>query len=148
MSKAQRQIKQTNIQKQDSVGHHIEHTETVDDNLLPDASEIAKLYQMDPDILQWLKNRAEREQDFRHKYALERVDVLKKNEANTRSLNKFGLTYAFIIFMSGMAFSCFLIYKGHTVTGTIFSGVTLLLAASLFISRKAVNAKNTQPEKQ
>ena len=40
-------------------GHTIE--EVFDDNLLPDATEIQKLSELDPNIMTWLKERAEKE---------------------------------------------------------------------------------------
>ena len=39
-------------------GHTIE--EVFDDNLLPDATEIQKLSELDPNIMTWLKERAEK----------------------------------------------------------------------------------------
>ena len=148
MSKQERRVRQTNLQTNSAQGQQFEHTEVFDDNLLPDAMEIAKLHQIDPTILDWLKCRAEKEQEFRHTTFSTRAKIIDKNEANNRALNIIGIICAFLIFGGGMAFSCFLIEKGCTVTGTIFTGFTLLAASSLFITRRVkANAENKQLKK-
>lgn len=123
------------------MGHQLEHTETVDDNPLPDAEEIIKLNAIDPEILPWLKSRAGQEQDFRHEAHMERIHIVAANEQNTRVLNTLGLCFAFIIFLCGMAFSAYLISKDHTITGTVFCGATLVSGASLFINRMSSQKK-------
>ncbi len=35
-----------------------------------------------------------------------------------------------------MGYSCYLVTLGQNITGTIFSGATLLIAVSLFVGRK------------
>lgn len=141
MSKAQRQIKQTDVRHPNAMGRQFEHTETVDDNLLPEAAEIERLHKLDPTILDWLKCRAEKEQDWRHEYQDYRADLIHANEKSNRILNTLGLIFAFIIFMGGMAFSYFLIMKDHVVTGTLFCGGTLLAGAGMFINRQTANKK-------
>jgi uncharacterized membrane protein len=142
MSKAQKVVKHTNIQQPNSSGHQIEHSETVDDNLLPDAIEIQRLHQIDPNILDWLKCRAEKEQDFRHKAYNDKMAVLHKNEGNNRTLNTMGLIAAFLIFTLGLLLAYFLVIGGYTITASIFTGVVLISAASLFITRKPNNNSN------
>ena len=112
---------------------HIE--EEFDDNLLPDAEEIAKLHQIDPKIMEWLKERAEKEQEFRHKAYFERINLVKKNERGSRWINYAGLFFSFILLGGGMVYSYKLIMAGHTIIGSIFSGVVLLSVASMFLSK-------------
>jgi len=66
--------------------NHQDHIveEVFDDNLLPDASEIKKLSELDPNIVQWLKERAEKEQDFRHKTYTSRIKLFSKKERRLR----------------------------------------------------------------
>ena len=144
MSKQQRQVKQTNIRGNDANEHHIEHTEIFDDSLLPEASEITQLHQIDPNIIEWLKTRAEKEQEHRHSFDRERLQIVKSNEKSNRLLNAIGLVCAFFIFMGGMGLSYFLINTGHTVAGTLFSGFTLLSGAGLFISRNIRSQKDEE----
>lgn len=136
MAKQTRSNKQIRVQSQQGSGFQHENTEVFDDNLLPDAAEITALSQIDPNIITWLKERAEKEQDFRHEIFKRRTEILESDVVGTQKLNMRGMTYAFVIIMSGMAFSAFLIYLGHLLTGSIFSGLTILYAAALFYKRK------------
>ena len=136
MAKQTRSQKQVRVQSHQGSGFQHENTEIFDDNLLPDASEISALSQIDPDILNWLKERAEKEQDFRHENFKKRTEILEADVKGTQALNKIGMTYAFLIVMSGMGFSAFLIYLGHLLTGSVFSGLTITYAAALFYKRK------------
>lgn len=135
--------KNTQVQHTNGRGVQQEHTEVFDDNLLPDANEIAALAKLDPNILDWLKSRAEKEQDFRHDAFNKRTEIVASNVKGENNINILGLTYAFLIIMGGMVFSAYLISLGHLVTGTIFSGFTVVYAAALFIK-----GRKTEPAKQ
>lgn len=117
-------------------GQHLERTEEFDDNLLPDAGEIERLYTMDPTILDWLKSTTEKEQNFRHSETERRTNIVAKIEKGERNLNTLGLTFGFIIVAGGMVLSYFLlIEKDNLWLGSIFAGGTIITAASLFIKR-------------
>lgn len=136
MAKQQRTQKQTSVQHKNGNGYQQEHTEVFDDNLLPDAAEIKQLHDIDPDIITWLKSRAEKEQDFRHAAFNQRTKILEQDVKGSIRINMLGVIFAFIIIMSGMAFSTFLVYSGSVIAGTIFSGLTIVYAASLFLKKK------------
>jgi len=136
MAKQTRSQKQVRVQSHQGHGIQHENTEVFDDNLLPDAAEIAALSQIDPDIINWLKERAEKEQDFRHEIFKKRTDILEEDVKGTQKLNMRGMTYAFLIIMTGMGFSAFLIWLNHVITGSIFSGLTVIYAAALFYKRR------------
>lgn len=136
MAKQTKSTKQVQLRNQSGQGFHQENTEVFDDNLLPDATEITALHALDPNILDWLKERAEKEQEFRQKSFMRKADILEYDVKGTQKLNMWGMTYAFLIIMGGMGFSAFLIYLGHVLTGSIFSGLTILYAAALFYRRK------------
>ena len=136
MAKQQRTQKQTTVDHKNGNGYQQEHTEVFDDNLLPDATEIQKLKEMDPEIMTWLKARAEKEQDFRHAAFNHRTTILESDVKGSIRINAMGTIFAFIIIMSGMAFSAFLVHYGSIIAGTIFSGLTIVYAASLFLRKK------------
>ncbi len=136
MSKQQRQIRQTNIQRAGAVGNHIEQTDVYEDNLLPDAAEIEKLHQIDPTIMEWLKTRAEKEQEFRHTFSKDRLLIVRKNEGNYRACNIIGLISAFLLFVAAMAFSYALIIHGYPTRGSIFGGATILLTITVFVGKR------------
>lgn len=75
MAKQTRIQKQVHLQNNQGKGFQHENLETFDDNLLPEATEIKELFELDRTILSWLKNRAEKEQDFRHDLIHKRTDI-------------------------------------------------------------------------
>lgn len=137
MGKRAKQITATsghNLQK-------IEHTEFSDDNLLPAASEIEKLQQIDPNIVEWLKARAEKEQEFRHTAFNSRVkltDDVNKREHNTTRWALFAYVFIMTLFI-GLSF--FLIINGNNLTGSIFGTAAVVLAIAVLIHRKPTNNK-------
>lgn len=139
MAKQILQTKQTSVKSHNGVGLQQEHTQTFDDNLLPDAVEISKLQQLDPNIMEWLKSHADKEQAFRHNSVQKRDQIIHANVKGEINLNFYGITCAFLIILSGMALSAFLIEKNHVITGSVFSGFTLIYAGALFIRKKANN---------
>lgn len=130
---AKQQRKQQIVKSEHGQGHMVE--EILDDNLLPDATEIERLQSLDPDIMNWLKSSAEKEQAFRHKTYQERIDIVKKADKGDRIINILGLVFSFIIVLSGMLFSAYLINEGHEVLGSIFAGGLILSIISLFLSK-------------
>lgn len=139
MAKQQRSFKQTAVAKQGEAGHQLEQTEMFDDNLLPDASEIERLQAMDPDIMIWLKERAAKEQDFRHDAHYKKLAFIDKTEKRNHGINMLGLTFAFIFLVGGLGCSVYLLLNNCIITGSIFIGFSLILGASILSGRKVVN---------
>lgn len=112
---------------------HYEQHVSVDDNILPDAAELEKLKQLDPDIIAWIKSRAEKEQDARIDFNKQRVDVLKRTTRTTFRIDIYVITCALTVILAGMAFSAYLIYMQLPIYGTIFGGGVILLMANAFL---------------
>ncbi|CAA0154726.1 hypothetical protein [Tenacibaculum maritimum] len=117
--------------------------ETFDDSLLPDASEIEKLSQIDPEIINWLKSRAEKEQEFRHKTFNKKFNLVEKNENGLRWINYLGLILSFFLLAGGMFLSYTLIKENHEILGSAFTGLMLVAIASIFMSK--VKSNNNEP---
>ncbi len=115
--------------------------EVFDDNLLPDAAEIEKLYAIDPHILEWLKKSADKEQAFRHEAFKMKTDLVKSNEKGFRNVNTMGLVFSFILTLAAMGFSSWLIYCNHEILGSIFGGGVIIAIISAFLS-KVINKHN------
>lgn len=130
---AKQQRKQQIVRSEHGQGHMVE--ETLDDNLLPDASEIERLQNLDPHIMEWLKSSAEKEQAFRHKTYQERINIVKASDKGDRIINILGLVFSFIIVLCGMLFSAYLIREGYEILGSIFAGGLILSIISLFMSK-------------
>jgi len=107
-------------------GFIIEQRSIYDDSLLPPAEELAKLKEINPDIVTWIMERTAFEQE-------ERLKIAKFEFRGGRRYNIAGLTFAFIVVIAGLSFSTFLIYNSMDIVGTIFAGSTLIMAANAFI---------------
>jgi len=122
-----------------------EHQESYDDSLLPDAAELAKLKELDPDIMNWIKSRTEKEQDARLEFNAKKVEVLTKASKRAYIIDFYSITCAFLIIICGMLLSALLIYKGEKIIGTIFAGATILVAANSFLNFRKGNQKTKLP---
>lgn len=118
--------------------------EVFDDNLLPDATEIEKLKNLDPNIVDWLKSRAECEQLFRQKVFDRKLDLVHKSERGERYISTMGLIFSFLIVLAGMGFSAFLIQEKHEILGSIFAGTVIIAIITLFLSK--VNSPKNNKE--
>ena len=132
MSKHKRQIKAAHTHEL----QRLEHSEEIDDNLLPDAEEIQKLATIDPDILSWLKQRAEKEQDFRHDFSNKRIKLTNSYEQRHHNTVRLGLLVYGVLVIGCLWGAYQLILKGHNVQGTIFGSAAVVLAVAVAITRK------------
>lgn len=130
---AKQQTKHQVVKSQQGQGYVVESA--FDDNLLPEASEIEKLYKLDSHILEWLKEIAEKEQNFRHQSFQKKLEIAGKVERGSRQISKMGITFSFIIVLAGMVFSAFLIYIGQIVVGTIFAGGIIISIVTAFLKK-------------
>jgi uncharacterized membrane protein len=110
-------------------GVAIEQQTIVDDNLLPPAEELEKLKQIDPSIIQWIMQRAEKEQETRLSFNTENIRLAHRNMGATQA----SLWLAFVLAMSVLALSGIFIYLGKEVAGTILGGVGILVVIQSFL---------------
>lgn len=132
MTKHKREIKAANTREL----QRLEHSEEIDDNLLPDAEEIKKLSEIDPDILTWLKARAEKEQDFRHDFSKKRIKLTNDYEQRQHNTIRAGLFVYGVLVVGALWGAYQLIQKGFNLQGTIFGSAAVVLAFAVAITRK------------
>lgn len=113
-----------------------EHSEVFDDNLLPDAGEIEKLSKLDPDILTWLKERAAKEQDFRHDAYDKRLAVVDKHNRRDHNTSRFALVVYFFLVAACITAAFFLVREGHNLQGSIFGSAAVVLALAVLLTRR------------
>jgi len=118
----------------------IEQNIVVDDSLLPTAEELAKLKELDPDIMTWIKDRCVVEQDARVDFHKNRMVLAKYDVKWFHRNNLFSMLLVFFIAVLGLLLAYLLISNGHTVVGSIFGATGL--AVMLFSMRKSPNNKN------
>ena len=114
-------------------GFVIEQRSMYDDSLLPPAEELARLKEVNPEIVTWIMERSSLEQEKRHSQDDQRLEMYKHEFRGSRRYNITALTFAFVVIIAGLSFSTFLIYSSMDIVGTIFAGGTLILAANAFI---------------
>lgn len=125
----------------------IEHNEVFDDNLLPDAIEIERLHQLDPDILQWLKARAEQEQSFRHGAFDKRVNVVDRHNKRDHDTGRIAL-FIYLLLVGGcIAASYLLLKEGKNITGSIFGGAAIVLALAVLLTRRQPKIPESENKK-
>lgn len=115
-----------------------ERTEIFDDNLLPEAIEIEKLSQLDPEILTWLKERATIEQKFRHDSYTKRLVLTENHDKREHNTVRFGITIYFLLVFLCIIASYFLIMAGKTLEGSIFGGIGLVTGVAVLLVKKPV----------
>lgn len=135
MAKRNRQVQQR--------GTDFRATELLDDNLLPSPEDLIKYKEVDPSIIEFLKERAKIEQETRHEFNREIIKLNKREQKLTHGLNYAALFCGLIIILSAMFLSYTLITNGQVVTGSVFGGIGILYVAYLFIS--VINRKATPP---
>lgn len=118
----------------------LEQNLAIDDSLLPNASELEKLKEVDPQIISWILERTEIEQNARIEFNQERVKLAKFDLKKTHVFNITALIFGFIIFIAVLALSAFFIINNLFVEGTLFGG-TAIIGGALFFIKAAIASK-------
>jgi uncharacterized membrane protein len=125
MSKQQQQTK--SIANRNVVA--IEQQTIVDDNLLPPAEELEKLKQVDPSIISWIMQRAEKEQETRLSFNKENIRLAHREV----SIVQTSLWLAFALAVIVLALSGIFVYMEKEVVATIFGGVGVVIIVQSFL---------------
>lgn len=135
MAKQELKTRQTDIAAKGANGRQVEQTYTVDDNCLPAPQELEHYKSIDPRIIDFLITTTEKEQDFRHDFERKKLKSYNLSGKREFRINVCGMFLAALIMLVGLALSAFLIYCDKIIIGSIFGGVTLAIAASIFVQR-------------
>ena len=73
------------------------HQETYDDSLLPEAIELEKLKKIDPNIVEWIKERTAKEQDARIDFNHRKMGLIEKGSSRGFLIDLYAITCAFIV---------------------------------------------------
>ena len=145
MAKASQKFKSKAIANQHGQGASYEQEASYDDSLLPEAVELQKLQAIDPNIMDWIKVRTEKEQDMRHEFTRRKLTLVEKGQKMAYNVDRITVSFAFLLMIAGMAISGCLLYYGHLVEGSIFGGTTLFFAVKSFLN---FNKDVAKPEKK
>ena len=128
-----KQQQQNKLAKTNRGEYMVEQNFAIDDSLLPSANELEKLKDIDPTIIQWLKDRAEIEQNARIGFNNTQLKLTEYNLHKTHSFNYTALIFSFILFLSILGLSAYFIINGLSVTGTIFGGAAIISAVIFYV---------------
>lgn len=111
-------------------GVSFEHSESFDDNLLPEAAELARLIEIDPDIMDWIKVTTSKEQEARHDFNSRKIGLFETAQNKSFKMDRLQVICATLVILAGMGLSAFLIIKDQIIVGSIFGGATIAFAAN------------------
>ncbi|HON52640.1 MAG TPA: hypothetical protein PLS12_05485 [Bacteroidales bacterium] len=111
----------------------LEHTVSFDDSLLPDAQELVKLKELDPNIIDWIKERTAKEQDERHFFNRSKINFVNVNTKREFWIDVFKIVAALIVIGMGMYLSYLLIIKDKIIEGSIFGGAVIIFCVNAFL---------------
>ena len=97
-------------------------SQSTEETLLPPAEELDRLSKINPALVEFVMAHTSIEQNQRWVATNKKLNM--KNKA---------LTFAFILMLLGMGISAYLVSLGITIGGSIFGGVTLLVAITSFL---------------
>ena len=121
----------------DKKGVTLERNTIIDDSLLPNAEELAKLNNIDNKILPWILERTVKEQDARIQINKDRMMLAKSENNHVHWYNFTALFMAFFIVILFLGLSTYLLLNDHEIIGTIFCGATLAMIVSYFLQAKS-----------
>ena len=128
--------------------HVIQTSYEEDDNLLPSPEELLKYKEMDPDFVNWIKNRCDIEQRARLKFNEDRIKLVRSTHMKIFTVDLASLFASVLVMLAGMYLSYVLIRRGQILTGSLFAGgIIVFYAIRVLNFRKAPADKNNkEPE--
>ena len=134
MSKQQINHKQTNVATQGGVGQQVEVSYTVSDSTLPSPQELSDYQRIDPNIVKFLMETAQKEQQHRHKMEVEKMKVVKSSESRTTRINLWGMFFAFLALVTLVGLSALALYLDKPWFAGIFGFTAVVSIVSVFIN--------------
>jgi uncharacterized membrane protein len=110
--------------------------------LLPSAKELAQLKELDSGVMDWVKGHLDQEQSERHRDHRRRVELLEAQIHREFRLDRLAMLLAFTVIAIGMAFSACFVFMQQQVWGTVYAGVTIVAAASVFFRQRRRKIKS------
>ena len=124
-----------------TLGKQLERTLIVDDNSLPAPEDLSAYKAVDPDIVKFLIDTSRKEQEHRHKIDKEKIDILKKNESRTTTINVVGMLFAFLCIISFVILTGYALYLDRPWFAGFMGAGALVSVASVFIQRSGTNRR-------
>ena len=124
---------------------HLSHLE-IDDNPLPNPEELEKYKALDPDIIQWIKTRADKEQDGRLTIMSSESKLRTDGARRRYKIDQLTLWFAFIIIIMGLGTTIYFVSIDKSIAGSVAGGATILAAAKAFLNFRKPPAQKLPTE--
>lgn len=118
-----------------------QHTIIDETAFLPPASELAEYKKVDEKAIEWIKERAEKEQEARIKFNESRVRLAEKELTGRNTTAYISIIAIIIIVILFIGFAFYLVNKGYDTKGTLFGSGTILLFIYYLFNIKKTNQK-------
>lgn len=113
-----------------------------DDNLLPKPEELQKYIELDPDFMNWIKDRCDIEQRARIKHRDDNVSIVKSTNNKLFTIDILSLVLSTTLMSLLIYLSYRLIMNGHEEIGTVLGSASVIVFAV-----RILNFRRPKPDK-
>lgn len=111
----------------------------VDDNYLPSAEELSKYQNISKDIIPWIMQRVENEQNARLRFNDGNIRLAEKDLKFRQIYDILALLFAFLLAVGAILATIWLLERGYNIAGSMFAGGTIaLIIYALLGKRKTI----------
>jgi uncharacterized membrane protein len=138
---------QKQIEAHPEKGVRYAHAESVDDDPLPSEQKILALHGIDPSILAWVKEKVDKEQDFRHEIIRRRTKIAEDAQETTgRVAKKDGFVKVFSLVIGGLllvgcCLGAYLLIAAGRDIGWVLVGPPVMMVLAAIVSGKKTDSK-------
>lgn len=108
----------------------------IDDNYLPSADELQKYQNISKDIIPWIMDRVEKEQNARLKFNDDNMNLAKKDLKFRQLYDIIALVLAFVLVIIALAATIWLLIKGYNIAGTFLAGGTIAVVVYALLDKR------------
>lgn len=108
----------------------------IDDNYLPSADELQKYQTISKDIIPWIMDRVEKEQNARLKFNDDNMNLAKKDLKFRQLYDIIALILAFVLVIIALAATIWLLIEGYNIAGTFLAGGTIAVVVYALLDKR------------
>ncbi len=142
MSKHSISTRETQVGVGNAIGKQVEQTVSVDDLSLPTAQELKAYQEINPNIVTFLIETSQKEQEHRHKTEDKKIDLIRYSEHKNGRMNWWGMFFAFLSLVTLVGLAAFALYLDHKWFAGIFGFGAVIGIVSVFVNAGKENHLN------
>lgn len=108
----------------------------IDDNYLPSADELQKYQNISKDIIPWIMDRVEKEQNARLKFNDDNMNLAKKDLKFRQLYDIIALILAFVLVIIALAATIWLLIEGYNIAGIFLAGGTIAVVVYALLDKR------------